>query len=164
MNKFTVRDLTVQVMVAAIYVTLTLAFWQLSFSVNIQFRLAEILLILVFFNKKHAYGILTGTFIANLFSPFGPIDALFGTLASLVAIVPMTFLKKRWYLAILLPVLSNALIIPMMAALLDSTLWQGYWVFAGYVALGELAVMVLLGIPFYFYTQKNKAFKELISK
>ncbi len=160
MNKFTVRDLTVQVMIATIYVALVLAFHWVSYG-DYQFRVAEILLILVFFNPKHAIGLILGTFVANLFSPFGILDSLVGTLATILAIIPMIFLKKRWYLAIIIPAITNGILVSMLNSIVGGS-WIGYWQFALTVFIGELAVMLLLGIPFHLFTNRNKEFQQLI--
>lgn len=165
MNKyFTLRDLTQQVMVATIYVVLVLSFAFMSYQ-DIQFRVAEALLVLVFFNKKHIYGLAIGTFIANSFSPFGLIDAFVGTAATLVAIIPMSFLGKNKtsaIIALILPVLSNAFIIGALIAHMEGQ-WQLYFEFALSVGLGQFAVLYTLGVILYLSIHKNNYLHELLS-
>ena len=68
MNKMYLKDLIFQALIGAIYVVLVLVLIPISFG-QVQFRIAEALLVLVFFNKKNMIGLLLGTFVANLFSP-----------------------------------------------------------------------------------------------
>ncbi len=58
--------------VAALYAVLTLALSWISFN-SIQFRVAEILIILCFFRKDYVYSLVIGCAIANCFSPMGSI-------------------------------------------------------------------------------------------
>ena len=48
---FTIKDLIKQALIAAIYLVLVIIFWEFSFK-EIQFRIAEILLILIFLIKN----------------------------------------------------------------------------------------------------------------
>lgn len=60
MNRnFDLKDIVIQMTISAIYVVLVFVFYFMSFEA-IQFRIAEILLVLVFFNKKHTIGIVFG--------------------------------------------------------------------------------------------------------
>ena len=74
-------------MIASIYVVLLYVFQFLSFEL-VQFRIAELLLVLVLFNAKSFYGITIGTFVGNmLFSPYGFVDAVVGTIATIITLV-----------------------------------------------------------------------------
>ncbi len=157
MSTFTIKDILRQSMVAAIYVVLVLIFAFLSYD-DIQFRIAEVMLILVFFDKKSVLGLLTGTFIANLAGPFGLIDAVVGTSATALALILMMLFRKRKSLAILMPGLANGLIIGLMLHLLiDLPLLATM----GWVWLGETMVMVLLAYPLYRVLKGNPHFKAL---
>ncbi|MDY0115275.1 MAG: QueT transporter family protein, partial [Acholeplasmatales bacterium] len=59
---FTIKDLIKQALIAAIYLVLVIIFWEFSFK-EIQFRIAEILLILIFFDKKSIIGLTLGVII-----------------------------------------------------------------------------------------------------
>ena len=166
------KKLTLQVSIAALYVVLLFIFQPLSFS-GIQFRIAEVLLVLVLFYPKYSVGILIGTFLGNLLmSPYGFPDAAFGTLASGIAIGIMIPIRKLWYLALSAPVLINAIIIPIVilnvligedmsfTQLLGSS---AYWILFAQVGGGQLVVLYGLGIPFYLTINKNDYLKNQLA-
>lgn len=70
-------------MVAAAYVVLCLAFQPISYG-PVQVRLAEALCLLPVFGGEYAAAVTLGCVLANLFG-YGPLDALFGGLATLLA-------------------------------------------------------------------------------
>ena len=72
--------------IAALYVVLTLPFAQFAFG-PIQFRLAEIMTVLPIFSPAAIPGLTIGCFLSNLLNPdnLGPIDIIFGSLATLLA-------------------------------------------------------------------------------
>ena len=159
MKNFVLKDFLLQSMIAAMYVVLVFVFQFLSFE-TVQFRIAEVLLILVFFDKKHLIGLTIGTFVANyLMSPYGLVDALFGTLATIVALVIMILISKPKWLSLLFPAISNAIVIGLMISLMNQIpfLPIAMWVF-----FGEAVVMLLLGYPLYVYLNKNQHFKEMM--
>src|SRR5690606_8943919 len=154
MKNFTVKDLVTQVTISAIYVTLVLAFYFMSFEA-IQFRIAEILLVLVFFNKKHTIGLVFGTFIANWIGIFGIIDAIFGSIATLITCLLLIQFKKYWIPAIIIiPSLINGIIISLEIAVLYD-LWNEYFINFFWIALGELTVLTVLGIPLKLFLDKT---------
>ena len=165
-----VRFLTIQAMIASMYVILLWVFQFASFDIGLQFRIAEVLLILVLFSPKHAVGILIGTFLGNfMLSGYGFIDAIFGTLASLIAILLMIPLRKLWPVALLMPVVVNAFIVPLYVIYfffgLDIGLFEiftlpEFYGFAGWVALGQFTVIFVLGIPLYLAMRTNETITE----
>ncbi len=161
MNKLYLKDLIFQALIGAIYVVLVLVLIPISFG-QVQFRIAEALLVLVFFSKKHMIGLLIGTFIANLFSPesFGFYDAMFGTLTSAIAIYLMLLFKNHKFIAMLFPVLLNAFYV---ATLLNVMILVPFWLSVFTVGLGEAVVVYLVGLPLYHMLNKNQGFVEIIS-
>ena len=83
MRKFTTRDLTLAAIVAAVYAVLTLTLPIPQFT-GIQVRLSEALTVLPFLFPAAAPGLAIGCLIVNLASPVGPLDIVFGTLASVI--------------------------------------------------------------------------------
>ena len=159
MKTFVLKDFLMQSMIAAMYVVLVFIFQVLSFD-TIQFRIAEVLLILVFFDKKHFIGLTIGTFIANyLMSPYGLVDALFGTLATVIALTLMMFVSKPKWLSVLFPAFSNAIVIGLMIAIMNQI---PFLPIAGWVFLGEAVVMVALGLPLFYYLDRHTHFKEIM--
>ncbi len=136
---FEVKNIARLAIVAALYAVLTVAIAPLSY-MGLQFRVSEVLVLLCFYRRDYSISMILGCFIANLFSPFGIYDIIFGTLATAVAVIPMYYMKNIW-LAALLPIVSNGFIVGF-------ELWlcgEPFWFSAGTVALGELAVIGILG-------------------
>ena len=159
MNKLSLQDLIFQALIGAIYVVLVLVLIPISYG-GVQFRVAEALLVLIFFSRKNTIGILVGTFVANLFSPdgFGIIDAIFGTLASGLALFLMSIFRKKVSLALIFPVLINAVYVAILLnVMLDLPLWINMLT----VGLGEAVVVYLLGFPLFVTLNKNKRFLSL---
>ena len=148
-----------QAMIATMYVVLVYAFQFMSFG-QIQFRIAEALPILVFFNPKHAIGLTIGTFVANLLlSTLGIIDPIVGTSATIIALALMYTFRKKPLLALIFPVLVNALLV---AAMLNYVLDLPYLASFLWVGLGEAVVVYAIGYPLYLFLNKNDHFKTLM--
>lgn len=159
MKNFTVKDLTLNAIFGSIYVVLVFIFSILSFD-DIQFRIAEVLLIFALFNPKIILGLILGNFIANLGSPLGIIDSVIGSIASLIALILMVVFKNKPKIAMIFPAISNGLIVgAMLHIMLDLPLLITMF----FVFLGEAVVMYLLGLPLYYYVKKNDHILDLIS-
>lgn len=159
MKNFTVKDLTLNAIFGSIYVVLVFIFSILSFD-DIQFRIAEVLLIFALFNPKIIPGLILGNFIANLGSPLGIIDSVIGSIASLIALILMVVFKNKPKIAMIFPAISNGLIVgAMLHIMLDLPLIITMF----FVFLGEAVVMYLLGLPLYYYVKKNDHILDLIS-
>lgn len=138
------KMITQTAIVAALYASLTLALAPISYG-PIQLRLSEVMVLLVLINPRHKTGLILGCLIANLFSPFGIIDVIFGTLATGLAVFGMARIRNI-YLASLIPSIANGLIIGLeLTYLLNLPFVET----ALYVALGEFLVVSVLGIPLY---------------
>lgn len=157
-NVFNTQNLVRLALVAALYAGLTLAVPGLSFG-PIQFRLSELLVLLCFYRRDYSISLILGCFIANCFSPMALMDMIFGTLATAIAVIPMFSVKNIW-LASLLPVISNAVIIGIeLYIAFGEPLWAGILS----VGLGELVVITAVGCPlFNFVLEKNKRFMAII--
>jgi uncharacterized membrane protein len=147
--------MTRNAMIATIYIVLTLVppLNTLSF-LAIQFRVSEALLVLVWFRKDYVIGLVIGTFIANFFGPLGGgfsvLDALLGSMVSFLAIQLMIRIKSRW-VGLLAPIVLNALYLAVFlpfALSIEPSAFIGFAFATGFsVALGEAAVLILLGLP-----------------
>ncbi len=98
--------------IAAIYAALTIAFAPISYG-EIQVRISEALTILPFFTPAAIPGLFIGCLIANLMSPVGIFDIVFGSLASLIAAYLSYKMPKTW-LVPLPPVLVNGIIVGLI--------------------------------------------------
>ncbi len=152
MRRFSVRDLTLAAMVAALYAVMGYFanIFGLDFGV-VQFRFAEALTVLPFLFPAAAPGLAVGCFLTNLLSPYGPLDWLFGTLATATA-AWLTMKMPKWYLAALPPVAVNALILsPMWAWTEVGEVNAAFWAACGINAVKfiptEALVCYVLGTP-----------------
>lgn len=157
--RFRLIALTRAAVVAALYVGLTLLFADISFG-PIQFRISECLTVLPFFFPETIFGLFIGCLVSNFLTPFIPVlDICLGTLATLIAAI-LTWKTKHKWLAPLPPVLSNALIVPLIFYFTDpgAGFWAIYPVGAATVGLGELVVCYGLGIPLLYAIEKLPVF------
>ena len=116
MRRFTPRDLTLAAVVAALYAVM--GYFGGAFGLTfgpVQFRFAEALTVLPFLYPATAPGLAIGCLITNLLSPYGPVDVIFGTLATAIA-AWLTMKMPKWYLAALPPILVNLVILTPMWA------------------------------------------------
>lgn len=162
MFHFTLKDWIKQSTIAALYVTLVLSFIPISFG-EIQFRVAEILLIFILFDKKMIVGITVGTFVANLFTPASPMlpyDLTLGVLATFLSLSSMILIKNK-YVSLLAPSIFNGLLVGLSLYLaLDTPLIVGIpSVFAG-----ELVVTYIIGLPLYKVLNHNAGFRSLFEE
>lgn len=151
MNKST-RYLTEAAVIAALYAVLTIVLAPISYG-QIQIRVSEILTILPFFTPAAIPGLFIGCIVANIFGGLGPIDIIFGSLATLVAAY-LTYKMPKKILAPLPPVIVNAVVVGLIlyyvyeAPLIISMLWVG---------LGEGIVCFVLGYPVLLQLDKLKS-------
>ena len=158
MNK-RIRFLTTSAMIAALYVVLTLLAGALGLSSGaIQVRFSEALCILPCFTTAAIPGLFFGCLIANFFT--GTIwDVVLGSLATLLGALGTYWLRKWPILAILPPIIANALVIPFVIALASEMslssidlFVQALPVLAGFAAtvgLGEVISCGVLGLLLY---------------
>lgn len=154
--------------IAAIYVVLTLPFAQIAYG-PIQFRLAESMAVLPIITPAAIPGLTIGCFLANLFSPqsLGPIDFIFGSLATLLSAVSTRWIFRllnkmkgifRDLISLLPPVVFNALIVgTYLTYLLTEGPVRGTMILIniGYIALSETVVVYLIGYPLLTILRKS---------
>lgn len=106
--------LTQAAMIAAIYVVLTIVFQPFSFG-QIQVRIAEALTILPIFTPAAIPGLYIGCMIGNILGGSILPDIIWGSFATLIGAVFTYLLRKQSrYLAILPPIISNTVIVPLV--------------------------------------------------
>lgn len=162
--------------IAALYAVLTILQNTLlpgTASAAVQFRVSEVLTILAVFTPAAIPGLTVGCVIANIssLSTLGPYDMIFGSLASLLAAVLMYLLRnKRLFklpvAAALIPALANGIIVGFE---IEFFFVEGGFHFGdfllqgGLVALGELAVLFVLGLPLARLIEKQGFDKKLLA-
>ena len=106
--------LTQAAMIAAIYVVLTIVFQPFSFG-QIQVRIAEALTILPMFTPAAIPGLYIGCMIGNILRVSILPYIIWGSFATLIGAVFTYLLRKQSrYLAILPPIISNTVIVPLV--------------------------------------------------
>lgn len=155
MKKIDIKFIASSAIIAALYVALTWLLAPISYG-SIQFRLSEILVLLVFFNPKYALAIIIGTFISNTTSSLGWYDMVFGTLATTLSVLTITKCKNI-YQAALAPVIFNGLIVALELLI---ALEIPFVMSLIYVAFGEAVVLFFIGIPVMNSIKNNEVLLE----
>ncbi|MEL7603763.1 MAG: QueT transporter family protein [Bacillota bacterium] len=176
-----IRTLVTAAVIGALYAALTLALAPISYGA-LQFRISEALCILPFFMPASAAGLAVGCAIANLIGPgAGLPDVVFGSLATLLAGVCTALIgvrarargKTSWgacVAACLMPAVFNAPIIGLVIAyavlggLGAEGFWQSALLFGAQVGLGEVVVLLALGLPAMRYILRSPALLALLDR
>lgn len=114
MNK-TTRNIVTAAVIGALYAVLTMVLAPISYG-PVQCRISEVLCILPFFMPSTTWGLFFGCAIANIASAAGLPDIIFGSLATLIACLCISWCGKhnKKALACLMPVIWNGLIVGAM--------------------------------------------------
>jgi uncharacterized membrane protein len=176
MTKKSTRYIVQGAIIAAMYAVLTVGQNVLipgSASMAVQFRVAEAMTILAFFTPAAIPGLTIGCIIANISSVtagLGFYDMIFGSIATLLAALSMRALRNVCikdipFIALLMPAVFNGLIIGFeidfffMGSMHFN--FVNFLIQGGLVALGELVVVFVLGIPLTLIIKKRKIVKDL---
>lgn len=128
--------------VAAIYFALTAFTQPISFSA-IQVRFAEALGLLCFWRPDFVIGMTLGCFLANFLSPT-PWDLLFGTMATLISCVLMSYASRWLWMAAMWPCVINGFVVGAeITWLMISPVgtMTDFWLNSVSVAVGELIAL-----------------------
>ena len=106
--------------IAAVYAAVTLVVLQLPGQLGwglVQFRVSEAVTVLALFTPAAIPGLAIGAAVANLFNvgqagPVALLDVVFGSLGTLLGAIWTWRARRRTWLALLGPVVTNALIVP----------------------------------------------------
>lgn len=177
MKKKSTRFLVEAALIAGLYTALTYGQGFLfpgTTSMAIQFRVSEVLCLLATFTPAAIPGLTVGCLLSNIVNiTVLPLDVLFGTVASFLAAFAIYKLRKVTIkglpiIGALMPVLFNGIIIGLeISIFIPNDFNSGliaFLVTAGSVALGELGVCLILGLPFAFAIKKTNLFKDYIER
>lgn len=144
--------------VAALYAVLTIMLPMASYG-PIQLRFSEIMVLLVFYNKRFIPGLVLGCAIANLFSPMAAFDVTLGTLSSLIAF-ELIKRTKNLFVSSLWPVLM--VIVPALGTyfILDNSI--SFWIMAGQFMASEFVMVSIIGVLVFKILEKNNGFMKYI--
>ena len=134
--------------VAALYFVLSVAAFYLSFGL-IQFRISEILNVLVFFNPAYTLGLTIGCFLSNVVGAgIGMAswwDLLIGTGCTLLSCLLMIPFKQL-FLGCLMPVVVNGVGVGLeLFYLFGLSETTPLYACMGWVALGEVIMVPVVG-------------------
>jgi len=150
--RFDSRALALAGMVAAIYVVLTLVFQPISFGA-VQFRIAEVMTLMPMLTPHAVPGLFVGCILANWLGGGIWFDVVLGSVATLLAALCTRKFRGKPALAAIFPAIFNGLIVgpvvyfayvraPGDPVSIPTLLFN-----MGTVALGELVVCYVLGLP-----------------
>lgn len=173
-----VRFLTQAAMIAALYAVLTYAAAAVNLAYGaVQFRFSEALTVLPVFTPAAIPGLAVGCFLANLGSPLGLVDWIFGTGATLLAAVGTWMARKIQIkgvpvLAPLPPVVANVVLVGFELSCLSSAgtfalgnfTWAAFGASALSVGIGELVICYALGLPLLLALRKTGVSQRLFSR
>jgi uncharacterized membrane protein len=161
MRKITTRQMTVAAIVGALYAALTLLSSVFGIAYGpVQFRFSEALCVLPFLTPAATPGLFLGCLIANLLSPYGALDILFGSLATLLAALWTQRVQHKW-LAPLPPVICNAVIVGALITVQQvpgELFWGTFAYNALTIGLGEALVCYILGGMLLTQLPKSRLF------
>lgn len=157
MNNQIVSKLSKNALIAALYLVLTLIAPSYG---AVQFRFSEVMLLLMLINSTYAPGLIVGCIIANLFSPMGLTDVVFGTLATAISVFIMSKTRNYQLISTLWPALINGIIVGME---LYFVLKLPFWASAISVFLGEFIVITCVGLPIFKIIMMNKQLVKILN-
>ena len=149
-SRFTTRQLATAGIIAAIYTVMSMLASVFGIAYGpIQCRFSEALTVLPFFLPEAIPGLFIGCLVTNLMSTVGPLDIIFGSLATLLAALWTRRMPNK-YLAPLPPVICNGIIIGAMIAWYEVGFTGAFWASFAFnactVALGEAIACYVLGL------------------
>ncbi len=149
MRKLNTETVALTGVTAAVYMVATLAISPIAFGA-VQFRLSEVMVLLAWVNPAFVPGLVLGCALANMFSPLGIIDVLFGTFHTFCSVM-MISRTKNMYLASVWPTIFSFIIglelyLVYRAPFIVSTIS---------VMAGELICITLIGCVIFSFIKKN---------
>lgn len=115
MKNSTARTVAIGGLIAALYIVLTLVTSLFGFSNGVlQLRLSEALCILPAFTPAAIPGLFIGCLLSNIIAGGVVWDIVFGSIATLIGAFGTYLLRKNRWLCIIPPIISNAIIIPLV--------------------------------------------------
>ncbi|MCI5821900.1 MAG: QueT transporter family protein [Lachnospiraceae bacterium] len=162
MKKKNVIRLTQAAMIAAIYVVLTYFISAFGLASGaIQVRISEALTILPVFTPAAIPGLFVGCLLSNLLTGCMALDVIFGSIATLIGAVGTYLLRKTKFAFTLPPVISNAIIVPIVLKNVYG-LQDAAWYLVLTVGAGEVISVCILGMILkkVLWKYRNVIFKE----
>lgn len=160
-----ILSITENAAIAALYFVVTSFVPAISFTM-FQARIGEVLVLLAFWRPDFIIGLTLGCFFANFYGAMMgftlPWDMLIGTGATLIAVLFVSYLSPKLWVAAIWPPLFNGVIVGWELYYVMNIREVAMWVQMGWVCLGELAVMVV-GYFLWFGLFKAKWFRKMLA-
>ena len=139
--------------IAGIYAAITIALSPLSYG-PIQIRASEALTVLPALTPAGIPGLFIGCIISNILSPYGLLDLICGSLATLIAAFFSCRLREKPLLVPLPPIIANGLIIGIMLKYAYGVPFPLPLCILS-VAAGEMIACYAIGYPLYKVLKNN---------
>ena len=151
--KLSLRQMTLNALFAAVYIVITIFLPSYG---ALQLRLSEMFAHLPLFNKKYSVGLILGVAVANMWSEFGIIDVIFGTLHTVISLWIVSLIVKETQTMTQKMVINSVVfaatsfILALMVGFLTNQMaifWLLHIQFAASIAivmLGTIPVMLLI--------------------
>lgn len=156
------RELVMGALTAAVYVVLTWlsSAFGLAYA-GVQLRLSEALCVLPAFTPSAVIGLTVGCALSNITSPFGLVDVVCGSAATLIAALLARAISRshnraaRWLIP--LPAVAvNALVVGAEVAAFSGEAFAPVFALTCLqVGVGQLLACYGLGMPLYFAVKKH---------
>ncbi len=157
---FSTKSLTRAAIIAAAYCALSLVSSALSLAYGpVQLRFSEALCVLPFLMPEAVWGLFVGCLLTNVLSPYGLLDLIFGSAATLLAALLSARCKTRVGAAVP-PILCNAVLVGALLSWEVGGTAESFGALFVYnaatVGAGEAAVCLVLGLPLLRILEKYK--------
>lgn len=168
--KLDTRSIAANAIIAAMYTALTYAFFFCSYG-PVQVRISEFMVLLVFFNPNYIYGLTIGCILSNIYAPAmssfcSPLDIVMGTAATIIALFAIS-LCHHMLIATIFPALTNGFLLAWEFTFIANTEGNGnavlFWTNFGWVALGEIIAVSVLGYLIFRPLSKNQGFMRVMN-
>ncbi|MDN6255941.1 MAG: QueT transporter family protein [Tetragenococcus koreensis] len=153
---WTTQEVAKMALVTSLYVVVTVALSVISFGA-VQIRLSEMFNFLTLYNKQYIWAVTLGVAIANLSSPNGLLDVVFGSVCTFLVLVVNHHLTKRlqnmkykMVITAIVFALSMFTVAGQLTFLYDLPFFYNWLI----IGIGELLSMKVGGIIIYFIGEK----------
>ena len=117
--------------------------------------------VLVIINKRLTPGVVIGCFIANLIGPFGLIDAVVGSIATLASCVLLSIFKKPWTGLLILPLCN--ILVGLEISFIENLSFIPTLITIAWVMVGEL-ISAIVGMLIIYSLRKNTTITEFLNQ
>lgn len=155
-----VNFITKTAVVASLYALVTWAFYFVGYNA-IQFRVSEILVLLAFIDRRYIPGLVLGCIIANFTSPYGIVDIIMGSFASLFVVTMIAITRKMLgmnnvslFISSLWASVSALIIAYEIVFIFGAP--ESFWYWTSMVAIGEFVVVSIVGFPIFLWILSNE--------